>query len=87
MAHRESVQSDELKMKLLWLYVPDFNNNGMMNSIEFIPDQPKNLKDKSIEKSSGIFWKQEEECSGFIISNKNCHLRTDEMILISYIPN
>jgi len=86
-SHRSSVQSDDLNMELLWLYVPDFNQNGIMSSIKEIPDQPKNQFSKTIEKSNGIYWKQDGECSGFVISNKNCHLRTDEMVLVSYLPN
>ena len=33
-----------------------------------------------------IFWQQIDECSGFEISDKDCHLRTDEMELIHYQP-
>jgi hypothetical protein len=33
-----------------------------------------------------VFWEQTDDCAGFVISDKNCHLRTKEMILISYVP-
>jgi len=58
-----------------------------MSSIKMIPDQPRNIKEKSIEDSTGIFWQQEDKCSGFVISDKNCHLRKDEMQLVSYLPH
>ena len=87
MSHRDSVNSDEVQLELLWLYVPDYNQNGIMASIKEIPDSPRSNEDMSIKKSSGTFWKQEDECAGFVISNKKCHLRTDEMQLVSYLPH
>jgi hypothetical protein len=57
-----------------------------MASIREIPDSPRNHVDRSIGKASGVFWKEEEECAGFVISNKNCHLRVDEMQLVSFLP-
>jgi hypothetical protein len=47
-----------------------------MNSIEKIPN--KNFSD--------YFWKEDEYCSGFTVSDTDCNLRYNEMQLISYTP-
>lgn len=31
-------------------------------------------------------WKQNEECSGFKISDKNCEYRASEIEVVSYLP-
>lgn len=36
---------------------------------------------------SELYWKQNTGCSGPIVSNKyDCHLRSDEMVLLMYTP-
>lgn len=49
----------------------------MIESIKEVPDK----YDKNT-----MIWKQSVNCSGPIISDKNCHLRIDEMELVSYTP-
>jgi len=47
-----------------------------MNSIYSIPN--KNY--------SGNFWVESSKCSGFVVSDQDCPLRTDEMTMVSYTP-
>jgi len=49
----------------------------MIESIKSIPDK----YDKNT-----MVWKESPNCSGPKISDKPCHLRIDEMELISYTP-
>jgi hypothetical protein len=58
------------------MYLPDLISNGTMQSIKSVRTRD----------GKGIFWQQNEECSGFTISNKNCSIRTSQMELVSYTP-
>ena len=60
---------------MLWLYVPDYNHNGSMESIPKIHDR-----------NGTVIWEEDPYCGGFVISNKDCYLRTSEMELVSYTP-
>ena len=53
-------ESVTINKQLLWLYVPDFRNGGVMKSIT------------SISVNGTVVWNQNENCSGFTISNKDC---------------
>ena len=50
----------------------------MFQSIKNIPDYSDPTKN---------VWEEDPNCSGYEISNKNCHLRIDEMILVTYQPH
>lgn len=69
-------QEDESpNTKLLWLYAPDYTKGGKMSQI------------KEITVNGTTIWTQNDECSGFIISDKDCEYRTEEIELVSYIPD
>lgn len=34
-----------------------------------------------------VVWKQDNNCSGFKISNKDCKYRIEELEIVSYIPS
>ena len=67
---QRSSESQEVEKELLWLYVPDFTKDGVLDSISSVPDRFDPTK---------AMWNQTDACSGFKISNKNCHLRVKEM--------
>ena len=67
---------------MIWLYIPDFIQGGTLKSIEKIPIENKFLTDNI--PITDLFWQQIDECSGFKISDKPCHLRTGEMELVHY---
>jgi hypothetical protein len=69
---------DKLRGKeLLWLYIPDFNSQGIIKEIISVPDRKDPTKN---------MWEMDPDCSGLVISDKNCNLRIEEMELISYQP-
>jgi hypothetical protein len=72
-ALRASVATENEKpsRELIWLYLPDFNKQGRMSTIPFIPAPGKNTSD-------GAFWTQIDSCAGFEVSN-DCPLRYSEM--------
>ena len=74
---QKASERDLVEKELLWLYVPDFNKQGILDSIPAVPDRLD---------SSKMMWNQDDDCSGFKVSNKPCHLRVDEMQLIGYQP-
>jgi len=77
----------ELDKELLWLFIPDFDNNGMLSSIKDIKDIIIDPKTKSVKFSKDkVYWKQHPTCSGFKISS-DCPLRTSEMELVTYQPD
>jgi len=65
-----------LKKELLWLYAPDFDKNGAIDSIKSIPNK------KGVD---GNFWEQSDFCSGFAI-DVNCEWRVEEMDLVRFTP-
>lgn len=71
------VESDSLNQEVLWLYIPDFNSSGNMTSIQSVPTR----------NFTANYWEQDPTCSGFVVSNTDCYLRTEEMQLISYTPS
>lgn len=75
-----------MSKELLWLYAPDFNENGVMSSIKTINNIRYDFDEKVISSEDSIFWKQNEECAGFVISENHCEYRTKEMILVTYTP-
>jgi hypothetical protein len=66
-----------INKKLLWLYVPDFEKGGRMDSIQTIMD----LGDPDV-----AMWEESEGCSGFTIGD-DCPWRVSEMELVKYTPN
>ncbi|CDW71083.1 adenylyl cyclase [Stylonychia lemnae] len=71
-------EGDDQTKELLWLYVPDYNKDGRMGSIAYVPSQGTNS-------SVNPIWKQTDACSGFQVSD-DCPYRYEEMDLISFIP-
>lgn len=61
--------------ELLWLYVPDFRNQGVLSHIKEIPCA-----------NGSICWKESENCAGFNVSD-NCEWRFNEMELYHYTPS
>lgn len=79
-------------MELLWLYIPDWEQDGMMSTIKKIPKPKKatmmslrNVEDLTDDNPDEPFWKQNDACSGFRTSD-DCPYRASEMELISYQP-
>jgi len=64
------------KKELLWIYIPNFEKAGTMDSIKSIPNR---------EGEEGNFWEETEPCAGFIVHD-SCPWRFEEMTLISYTP-
>ena len=58
----------------------------MMSSIKSVPALKRDIDSMSFQEEEGAFWEEDPECSGFKISDKNCHLRVDEMELVRYTP-
>jgi hypothetical protein len=52
------LETDEPARELIWLYIPDFNKQGRMGSITYIPAPGKNT-------STDAHWKQIDSCAGF----------------------
>ena len=71
---QRSSEVDDVEKELLWLYVPDFTKKGILYSIESVPERF----------GSTLMWEQDPYCSGITVSDKPCHLRVDEMELVSY---
>lgn len=79
-------------MKLLWLFIPNWEQDGMLTTIKSIPKVNKHLmsingtygKTESADDDEP-FWEQTEACAGFRVS-KHCHLRNDEMELVAFQP-
>ena len=65
------------KKELLWLYVPNFEKEGNIESLTFIPGR---------EDIGLVDWHQSEHCAGFNVSD-NCPWRYEEMELIRYTPS
>ena len=65
-----------LKKELLWLYAPDFDKNGAIDSIKSIPNR---------KGTPGNYWEQSEYCSGFAIDER-CEWRVEEMDLVRFTP-
>lgn len=86
LSHRPSADTKEVSKELLWLYVPDYSQNGVITSIKKIKDIGYDYNQKKIISKDTMFWEQNEECSGFVISSKDCEFRTKEMILVNYTP-
>jgi hypothetical protein len=61
---------------VLWMYLPDFNNAGAMNSISKVKSRD----------GKGIFWEEHPECGGFTVSTQDCPFRASEMELLAYTP-
>jgi hypothetical protein len=77
----ESSRSDEQQetsRTLLWLYIPDFNKQGRMSTIEFIPSRGSNNRTNAV-------WQQIDSCAGFEVS-PDCPYRYSEMELITFTP-
>ncbi len=70
------METDDLAREILWMYIPDFDNNGTMATI------PKVYGRDGVS----IFWEQDEACGGFTIDHDTCYLRVTEMELIAYAP-
>ena len=79
-AGQASEGSDRI-WEVLWLYLPDYKNEGNMNVIPNIPKIGKTFQ----ENDPDPFWSQDEGCSGFIVGEK-CNWRWEEMNLITFTP-
>ena len=57
--------------ELLWLYVPDYTQQGIMSTIEVIPKfgNPYRIDDPD------PFWRQTDSCSGFEVNKDDCQWR------------
>lgn len=62
--------------EVLWIYAPDFNQNGLMDEIQSIPNV----------EGGGDYWEVNTDCGGFEVSHSDCDLRIVEMDIISYRP-
>ena len=80
--------------RLLWLYLPDFMNGGVMNNIAYIPaagytyeeiETYMALNDGKVNDEM-IHWRQDDSCAGFKVGNQ-CELRYDEMQLVTFTPS
>ena len=75
-------------MELLWLFVPDWEQNGMMATIKSIP-KPRNPQIMSLDpqntdaQENELFWQQNDDCAGFKVS-QDCPFRAQEMELVTY---
>lgn len=58
------------------MYMPELKSKGIMKSIQSVPSRD----------GKSTFWSENNECSGFVISDKDCSLRTAEMELVTYTP-
>ena len=65
-----------VNIPILWLYIPDFNQNGKMAEITSIPNVYNN----------DTFWEEDKKWSGFIVDQDSWNLRISEMDIISYNP-
>lgn len=63
---------------LLWIYVPDFNKQGRMSTIEYIPAPGYNNRTNAV-------WEQIDSCAGFEVSD-DCPYRYSEMELNTFTP-
>jgi hypothetical protein len=52
-------ENSEVEKKLIWLYIPDFNKNGMMSSIRSVPKTSKDVSTRKIVSSSEVFWEED----------------------------
>lgn len=76
----------------LWLYIPDFMKGGAMNNIHFVPkagityaEVNQAFKKEGKLPSEMVYWQENDACAGFEVG-PNCHLRYDEMQLVTYSP-
>ena len=53
-----AIETEDISRKLLWLYAPDFNEQGRMRDIVRIPNAD----------GTGDLWRQEDDCAGFFVS-------------------
>lgn len=75
-------------MKLLWLFIPDWEQNGMLATIKSIPKVKRgkmSIDGKQVEDDDEPFWTQTDACAGFRVG-EDCHLRDAEMELVAYQP-
>lgn len=42
---------------------------------------------KNVTVNGTVVWKQNSNCSGFKISNKNCKYRIEELEIVSFVPD
>jgi hypothetical protein len=75
-------EGDDLSWTLLWLYVPDFNTKGTMQTVEMVPKYGNtyNVSDED------PFWRQTDSCAGFAVSD-DCPWRFEEMQLVTFTPD
>lgn len=75
-------EGDDLSWSLLWLYVPDFTQQGTMQTIQMIPKYG-NIYDLN---DPNPYWKQDDNCAGFAVSD-DCQWRFEEMQLVTFTPD
>lgn len=66
---------------VLWLYLPDYLNEGKMSEIKNIPRKGNTYS----ANDPNPYWSQDENCSGFIVGD-GCNWRWEEMNLITFTP-
>ena len=64
--------------QLIWIYLPDYNKQGRMSTIEYVP------KMKSTSRVDAV-WQQVDSCAGFEIQ-ESCPYRYEEMELVTFTP-
>lgn len=74
-------ETDDLTWELLWIYTPDYLNNGKMGEIVNVP----RYGNKFDPNDPDPYWSQ-SACSGFEIGD-NCPWRFEEMSLVTFTPD
>ena len=76
----DEYKTKNLKRELLWMYIPNWENQG---AIESIPTVKTRDDEKYIY--GDYYWQETKECAGFVVTDA-CPHRFEEMSLISYTP-
>lgn len=83
---RSAENQDEFRQReLLWMYLPNWDNQGAIETIPHVNQPLIALTDDPGDKKEGFYWEQTEECAGFVVGDQ-CQWRYEEMSLISYTP-
>ena len=66
---------------VLWLYVPDYMQQGKMGTIINVPKAGNTYDPEDADP----FWKQTDACAGPIVSDE-CEWRYEEMTMVTFTP-
>ena len=81
---RSAENSDEQRQReLLWLFLPNWDNQGAVETINSVKQPEVSLTSETTKGEH--YWEQTKDCAGFVVSEK-CQWRYEEMSLISYTP-